>query len=344
MAERAIIVGAGIGGLALGRALKADGWDVEIHERASQLPTTGTALGMWPEAMEALDALGLGDQVRDRGVLQRGAQFLRPDGTAFAHVRPDNPSYLVSRPLLYEILHDEALGDSVVWGSDINDPGKLPAADLIVGADGINSPLRQAGLGPKAAPRPLRTVAFRGVVPGSVDSVTETWGDGRIFGITPQEGATTNWFACVRHDVLADHDNGISNTDLLGSLFRDWHPAISAVLSKVDAGQIDRRNLYDAAPLGSFFQDNMVLIGDAAHAMAPNAGRGACETLVDAVDLATSLRSAGSVHDGLQNYDRHRRRQAQRVVRVSRLLNRMSTARRFTTLRHQMMNVLARFA
>ena len=344
MTQSAIIVGAGIGGLALGRALKADGWRVEIHERTQGLPSTGTALGMWPEAMDALVALGLGTQVRERGVRQHGAQFLRHDGHAFAHVHPAHPSYLVSRPLLHEILHEESLEDSIVWDSTVESPDQLRAADLIVAADGIHSRLRQVVSGTRSAPRPLGSVAFRGVVPGAVDSITETWGDGRIFGITPQEGESTNWFACIRDDVLAEHDTNDDDAALLGDLFHGWHPSVSEVLSKVAPGRIDRRALYDAPPLRSFVRDNMALIGDAAHAMAPNAGRGACETLVDAAHLATSLRSTDSIHDGLRNYDRTRRHATQRVVRASRFLNRISTSRSFPALRRRTMNVLARFA
>lgn len=343
MYRTATIVGAGIGGLALGRALRAAGWQVKIHERSEGLAEAGTALGVWPEALEALDTLGLGDRVRDRGVLQRGAEFLRPDGTTFASVRPKQPSYLISRPALHEILYDSNLDESIAWRSPISDPNQLPQTDLLVGADGINSQLRELVAGGKSPPRPLGTVAFRGVVPGPVDSVTETWGDGRVFGITPQNSQTTNWFACVRGDLLTEYAE-TEGAELLGRLFHGWHPAITEILGRLGADQVERRKLYETVPLRSFVSVNKAVIGDAAHAMAPNLGRGACEALVDAVQLATSIRSAMSLPEGLLDYDRTRRRPAQRVARTAQFLNRLSTARRLPRVRRNVMRALARAA
>ncbi|WP_166348396.1 FAD-dependent monooxygenase [Phytoactinopolyspora limicola] len=340
----AIIVGAGIGGLMAGRALRADGWRVTIYERTDGLPRTGTALGMWPEAMAALDRLGVGDAVRARGVLQQGATFLRPDGVPFARVTSTDPAYLVSRPTLHEILYSGALEDSVGWDAVVDDPTSLPDADLVVGADGINSRIRDVVAGRRTAPRPLGTVAFRGVVPGTVDDVTETWGEGRLFGITPQDQQTINWFACVRDDLLAERGSTLTPAELLTDLFGHWHQAVAEVVTRVDPEQIDQRPLYDAAPFGSMVRGHTVVIGDAAHAMAPNAGRGACEALLDAVHLADALRASETVDDGLRAFDRARRRAGRRTVRISRFLNRLSTARRFTTSRHRTMNALARLA
>src|SRR5690625_6196349 len=88
MSRTALIIGGGIAGLATGRALLAAGWRVQIKERASGLPRAGTALGMWPEAMAALDALGVGDQVRRHGVRTSGGSLLRPDGRLLARISP----------------------------------------------------------------------------------------------------------------------------------------------------------------------------------------------------------------------------------------------------------------
>ncbi len=345
MRGEAVVVGAGIGGLAVGRALHQDGWRVRLLEREPGLPRTGTALGMWPEAVAALARLGVADLVRERGVRQHGATFLRPDGTTFGRVVPDEPAHLVSRPALHELLYRDALEDVVEWGSRVDDLADLPQADLVVGADGLRSRVRERVTGGPNVPRPLGTVAFRGVVPGGVDAVTETWGRGRLFGITPQDARTTNWFACVREDLLAERAGATSDVETLHDLFGDWHDGVAEVVRAVAReGDVDRRTLYDAAPLSSMVRGNAPVIGDAAHAMAPNAGRGACEALIDAVALADALRHARSVPEGLRAFDRARLAAGRRTARLSRALNRLSTGRRLDGARRRVMGALARAA
>ena len=84
MTSSAAIVGGGIGGLATAKYLTRHGWHVDVFERAEGLPDTGTALGMWPEALTALDAIGAGDAVRSIGSKQRGGEFRRARGRAAA--------------------------------------------------------------------------------------------------------------------------------------------------------------------------------------------------------------------------------------------------------------------
>ena len=104
MRGSAVVIGAGIAGLATARGLLGAGWSVRVLERSSGLPGTGTALGMWPEAMRALDRLGVGEQVRAASVEQRGARLLRPDGTEIAHLGPGRTARLVPRPALLAAL------------------------------------------------------------------------------------------------------------------------------------------------------------------------------------------------------------------------------------------------
>ncbi|QBR87585.1 hypothetical protein E4K62_02055 [Microbacterium wangchenii] len=326
---RAVVAGAGIAGLAAANALVADGWEVEVLDRAPALPRGGTALGMWPAAMAVLDGLGVGDPVRSHAVQVRGGAILAPDGAKMGRIPATRSAHLVSRARLLETLHDALPAGTVRWSRPVEAGEHFPGADLVVAADGIHSRLR-SGRWADAAARPLGTVAFRGVVPGHVDTVTETWGRGAMFGITPSSDAMVNWFACLHPDLV---DPGASSpTALLRTVFASWHGSIARVLSAMADDAVDRRDLFDVHVPGRFVRGNLALVGDAAHAMAPNLGRGACESLLDVWALSRSI-AADGVEAGLRRYDRMRRRRVQRIVTAARLVNRVATTQRLLPAR-----------
>src|SRR4051794_9973773 len=111
MEKRALVIGGGIGGLTAAIALRRAHWSVSVRERDEALPVTGTALGIWPAALRALDAIDAGDKVRRAGERQRAGVFLRPDGSRIATIdverlyrRTGDHVYLLSRPGLLAVL------------------------------------------------------------------------------------------------------------------------------------------------------------------------------------------------------------------------------------------------
>jgi 2-polyprenyl-6-methoxyphenol hydroxylase-like FAD-dependent oxidoreductase len=345
----AAVIGGGIGGLATAIGLQTAGWRVTVYERAAALPTTGTALGIWPSALRALDALGLGDQVRSAGRAQDSGAFLRPDGSVIATIdvttmtrRSGDPVHLLSRPPLLRALAGALQPDTIRFGSAVTDPRTLRDSDLVVAADGINSRIRGALFGRRHQPRYVGATAWRGTVDGDVSSVTETWGEGARFGITPQESGRTNWFAGALVPE-GQHSPG-AEVALLRGLFGHWHPAVRRVLDQLTEATVLRHDLYDLRPpLPSYVHGNVALIGDAAHAMTPDLGRGACEALIDGVTLARQLIEAPDLGTGLAGYDRERRRPTQRLAGTARLVSRMAHARTLTPLRDLAMKTALRF-
>jgi 2-polyprenyl-6-methoxyphenol hydroxylase-like FAD-dependent oxidoreductase len=330
-----MVVGGGIGGLVAAARLRGEGWDVRVVERADALPETGTALGLWPAAMAALDAIGVGDEARAQARRQGRATLLRPDGSRIAALTRAEPVLLLSRPPLLRLLH-KAAGD-VEFGVTITE---LTGYDLIVAADGINSAARTTLFGDCYRPKYAGVTAWRGTVDGDTADFSETWGEGARFGITPQEGDRTNWYACVRASERTRLPGG--EAAAVREHFGHWHGEVRRVLAGITEHTLVRNDLYYLArPLPSYVAGRMALIGDAAHAMTPDLGRGACEAMVDAVTLADSVSALG-VEAGLRRYDQLRRRPTQRMVRASVLVSRLAHARRFTRVRDTVLGLAIR--
>jgi 2-polyprenyl-6-methoxyphenol hydroxylase-like FAD-dependent oxidoreductase len=342
----ATIVGAGIAGLATATALHAAGWEVQVLERGPRLSTAGSQLGVWPRAWRTLQTLGVADRLATGGSeAQRPVSsglILRPDGTVLAEIStrrssapaPDRDLHLVPRLVprldLLEALLAGLPEGTVRWSAPIGPDAPAPPADVVVGADGINSAVRRAAF-PGSRTTDTGLVAFRGVVPVPTDRAAETWGRQLLFGTTPFPGGGTNWYACLPLELAGSQAK--DPLEVLGQVFRHWHPEIHRVLDAVPAGGADRRRLKVTAPLASYVSANTALVGDAAHAMLPHLGRGGGEALVDGLVLAESLAAAPSIGAGLARYDRERRRPTQRVVRASALMARLGNRTEHTGLR-----------
>jgi 2-polyprenyl-6-methoxyphenol hydroxylase-like FAD-dependent oxidoreductase len=194
--------------------------------------------------------------------------------------------------------------------------GERLDADLIVGADGIRSAVREA-VAPGISPRAVGYGAWRGVAQtGEItpDRASEAIGRGRRFGLVPLSGDRTYWFA-------VDGDRG----EDLESAFADWHRPIAEVLAATSKADRSYLPLYDLPPLPRWHRDRIVLVGDAAHAMTPNLGQGAAQALQDVAVLCARL-AEKPLAEALASYEGSRKRQAQRIVRQSRAVGRIAQA------------------
>lgn len=201
-ARKAIIIGAGIGGLSAAHALRRSGWCVTVYEQAPVIAPVGAGVGIAPNAVKALDHLGLGAALRERGRRQIGLEIRLEGGARVAHIPAEGIERRYGAP--FYALHRAELHSLLMAGLD---PGTLrtghraegvagtavslrtadgtvsDTADLIVAADGVNSPLRAALLPGYPGPAYAGYTVWRGIVPpehtdrlGLPAVLSETWG------------------------------------------------------------------------------------------------------------------------------------------------------------------------
>lgn len=338
MRATALVVGGGIAGLAVARGLLDGGWEVEVRERLAGPPDIGGALGVWPSAMAALDRLGLGEEVRARAEYRSAMRLRRPDGRGSLGTK-GRGGHLVARSILLDVLVAALPDGTVRWNTPVTVADLAPDRDhdLVIGADGIHSLVRCTAFSHARPPRPLGSVAYRGTLPGEVEQVTEVWGGRRVFGITPLDAHTTNWYAALDRRLLTEAEltsrDPAVHAAVLRREYAGWYADVARIVTGAQTHGVDRRTLYDLPAFGPYVRGRHALIGDAAHAMAPNLGRGACESLVDAAALSEALVAEPSLRRGLSRYDRARRGPTRRIVAASRAVNRIAVTAGTTRVR-----------
>ncbi|MFI6498951.1 FAD-dependent monooxygenase [Nonomuraea typhae] len=326
---RAVVIGGGVGGLSAGVALSRKGWEVTVLERATALENVGSGLALAPNALRALDTVGLGDPVRELARVQGAAGLRRPDGRWLsrtsqerARARYGDGVVLMRRRVLVDLLADALDRRNLRLGAEVIelDPGSGTVgteaetfhADLVVAADGIHSRTRRQVFPGHPDPVYSGVTAWRGLLPrpaGHALQSVETWGAGLVWGTHELAGDLVYFYATDLAE--AGTRAGDERAGLLRR-FGGWHDPIPALLAAVDPEAILRNDVYyQATPLPRLHHGRVALLGDAAHAMTPNLGQGACQSIEDAVVLA---HHAGG---DLAGYTAARLRRTAGVVRMS---------------------------
>ena len=337
--KKAIIIGGGIGGIAAAIALRRAGIEATVFERAPELREVGSGLPLWTNALRALQKLGVADALETLGAPVTAGFVTTWQGDILADLRTEK--HLNSLGTINTAVHRAELLDMLlkalgpehvhlnatcvgctqdatgVWARFAD--GTEAGADLLIGADGIHSVIRSYLFGLRK-PRYVGYTCWRGVAHISRSELeTWAWGKGYQFGITPMSNGRAYWFA--QHNASeGEQDQPLERKRALLTLFHDWHDPIPAVIEATQEVDILRNDVYELVPLPHWSRGRITLLGDAAHAMTPNLGQGACLALEDAVELAQSLKDRPEVAAALKLYERRRLTRAHRVARLARLM------------------------
>ncbi|BBX08801.1 FAD-dependent oxidoreductase [Mycolicibacterium aichiense] len=344
MAEIAV-VGAGIAGLATAAALARRGHAVTVIEERTDTGS-GAGISIWPNALAALDHLGLGDQVRAAGgriaagaIRWKDGRWLRRPAGERIVTALGEPLVVLQRAVLRDVLAGALPAGTVIDGVGVRRLSSTGAGirlhltdcstrdvDAVVGADGTGSVVARHLNGPLLH-RYAGYTAWRGVASTSIDPdlAGETMGAGAEVGHVPMGGGRTYWFATERTVEGASAPQG--ELGYLREKFASWAAPIPAMLAATDPAEVLRNDLYDRTTARRWAVGPVVLVGDAAHPMRPHLGQGGCQALEDAAVLGAFVGLSPDLPRAFAAFESFRRRRVRAIAGESRLIGRVLNLR-----------------
>ncbi len=340
------IVGGGIGGLAAAIALHRAGCDVTVFEQSKQFLRVGADINLTPNAVRALDGLGVGPAVREHAARpthrisrtwNSGEETSRLEMGDEAERKYGAPQLTIHRADLLAALAGVFPGDRVQFGKRAQSivqngdhvdlgfvDGSSSRVDVLIGADGIHSAVRTAMFGAEN-PRFTGVVAFRAVVPAqrlagvpNLQAFTKWWGpnpESQIVTFPLNRGRDIFIFATTAQESwhLESWTTQGSVEELRG-FYADFHPDARVLLDACD--EVLKTALYERDPLPYWSSGHLTLLGDACHPMMPFMAQGAGMAIEDGVVLARHLSTAtqiAAIPAALARYD------AARLERTSKI-------------------------
>lgn len=348
---KAIVVGAGTGGLAAHLALREAGFDVQHVERKHTVEERGGNLAIWPNGGRVLQHFGLGEGLGAVGFAPAGFTTFAADGDEVTRVdfrpiveRMGMPMYYTPRAHFQGMLFDAVGRHNVelgVTGGDVEqdehavrialDDGRVAEADVLIAAEGVRSPVRRLVAGDVALGHVGVTI-WTGWIPGAElinevspdpDSMVEFWGAGQRLIVVPSGHDHVGFTFIMR--VAEDFDTPDPH-GWLRDRFAAYPPAAQTLLDRITNDDIVKWSVYDVPPLPTWTCGRIAVIGDGAHAASPTLGQGAGMALEDAFVLGQCLSTVDApISERLLEFQRRRKPRAEHLAFESRSRSLAST-------------------
>lgn len=345
-----LIAGGGIGGLATAAGLAKAGKNVHVLERSSQFGEVGAGIQLAPNALSALDRLGVLDKVMKDAVFpQRKVYMDAVTGKEIATIDLGNefknhygyPYILTHRADLHSALHQACLEsgfvtfqtDTEVLSAENQSDGTVLVktrsgsnflADAVIGADGVRSNLRPQIIQDELIPS--KYVAYRGTVPTEVVGEDVTSSPAVLCWLGPnmhliqyplRGGELYNNVAVFKSDHYSpDHENW-GTPEELDARFSVCCEAVQ------NAGRYLSRDIrwpmYDREPADTWVDGHVALLGDAAHAMLQYLAQGGAQSIDDAISMAEELTKTNDVAEAFASYQENRLEHVSNIQRLARV-------------------------
>lgn len=332
---RITIVGGGIGGFTAAIALRTQGFAVTLLESAPEFGEVGAGVTLSPNAMKGYVLLGLAERIAAAGVepaRQRiqhwqDGRALRVIERADMRAKYGAPYVYIHRADLHAILVDaasaagatlltRAAAVAVDGTTVVLEDGRRIEGDLVIGADGVKSVVRQ--LFEPAKAHFTGHVAWRALAPaeGPLAELAAFpgmhIGPSRMVVRYPVRGSKILNMVFFARQPGWEQDGWTipaTRSDLQAT-YEGWAPEIQAMIAAVPEGRCYKWAINARQPLSTWIiEDRVALLGDAAHAMTPFMGQGAACAIEDAIVLSRALAASSSIGEGLRRYmaARHQR-------------------------------------
>jgi FAD-dependent urate hydroxylase len=336
---KVIIIGAGIGGLTTGIAMKQAGYRVEIYDRVAELRPAGAGISLWSNGVKVLNRLGLGEKLAAIGGEMNAMEYRSHTDEPLSYIdlhplfeRVGQRPYPVARTDLQAMLLAEFGPDDVHLempcvaieqddhsATAIFDNGHRATGDLVIGADGIRSAVRAYVLNRPVERRYAHYVNWNGLVAAHPDlCAKDRWviyvGDSKRASMMPVGGDRFYFFFGAPMEE-GTHVDPAHRGDELAKIFQGWPTPVQNLIQAIDPEATNRLEIGDIDPLERLVRGRIALLGDSAHATTPTLGQGGCQAIEDAEVLTRYLVTTNiSVPDALSRYENARKDRTAELV------------------------------
>lgn len=356
------IIGGGIAGLTTAATFEKLNIEYHLFERSAEFRDVGAGIWLAPNAMQVIKWLGLDDRMLEEGneltqfgLASDNLHFISKPNLDIVKNKFGYSTVAIHRARLQKVLLESIPKNKISLGHSFKnfqvhgetclssfENGFQHSSKFLIGADGINSKLRQQ-IFPKAKIRFANQICWRGIstldIPDEFKHAGyELWGHGIRFGFSPISDNEVYWFAVDTGKKLLGSES--CDKQMLLEKYKNFHPFVKQIIQQTAQDRIILKDIEDLEIIPKWYNENVLLIGDAAHATTPNMGQGGCQGIEDAYYLGQFLVQEKDPPEAFKMFQKFRKNKVHQIVNGSYRLGKIAHWKYGKTIRNSLMSVV----